>query len=177
MGSAEHKEKAGNRPVKCAVITCSDTRTEENDVSGKLIQQFLLESGHEIVHYQIVKDSPDEIRHILKTLDHRADVQAILFNGGTGVSRRDTTYDVVAAHLTKVLPGFGELFRYFSVEEVGSSAMLSRAIAGIVVTEGAYGHEQHVVVFSMPGSPNAVEVAMTKLIVPELSHLAWEITR
>jgi molybdenum cofactor biosynthesis protein B len=177
MPPEEHKKQSGNRPAACAVITCSDTRTQENDTSGQTIIRLLQNAGHEILHYEITKDSPDSIRHILKTLSRRADIHAILFNGGTGVSRRDNTYDVVAAELTKTLPGFGELFRALSYEAVGPAAMLSRAAAGIIVTKGQYGHEQHTVIFCMPGSTNAVEVAMTKLIIPELSHLVWETTR
>ena len=96
------------------------------------------------------------------------EVRIILFNGGTGISPRDTTFDVIGRKLEKTLPGFGELFRMFSFEEVGAAAMLSRATAGVY---------KKTLVFSMPGSPNAVQVALEKLILPEINHLAWEVVR
>ncbi len=180
MGYEEHREQAGReggRSVAFAVVTCSDTRTEETDVSGGKIRALLEEGGQEVVHYEIVADEPAAIRAVLKNLARRADVQAIVLNGGTGISRRDNTFDVVSELLTKTLPGFGELFRMLSYESIGSGAMLSRATAGIMVTHGAYGHEQHVVVFCVPGAPAAVELAMVKLILPEAGHLVWETRR
>jgi molybdenum cofactor biosynthesis protein B len=95
-------------------------------------------------------------------------VQLVLFNGGTGISPRDTTYDVVSRYLEKTLPGFGELFRMLSYQEVGAAAMFSRATAGVY---------RGTLIFSMPGSPNAVQVALEKLIIPEINHLAWEVAR
>ena len=177
MGYEDHREQAGVRSIAFAVVTCSDTRTEETDVSGAKIRNMLGEAGHEVVHYEVIADEPAGLRTLLKNLARRADIQAIVFNGGTGISRRDNTYDAVSALLTKTLPGFGEVFRMLSYESIGSGAILSRATAGIIVNKGAYGHEQHTVVFCIPGSPQAVELAMMKLILPEVSHLVWETTR
>ena len=183
MGYQDHKSQAGQRSVACAVITCSDTRTIEEDVSGQLIRRLLESHGHTPPVYAISKDDPAQITSLLASLAPRTDIQAIILNGGTGVSRRDNTFDAVSNALTKTLPGFGELFRMLSYQSIGSGALLSRATAGIIVTpnpnpavepEGA-GH--HTVIFSIPGSPNAVDLAMNKLILPELSHLVWETIR
>ena len=176
MTSAEHKVAAGERAVPTAVITCSDSRTEATDVSGGRIKALLAERGHPVVFYAISPDEPGKIRALLTELVGRGDVRAIILNGGTGVSPRDNTFDAVAGMMSKTLPGFGELFRMLSYQAVGSAAMLSRAVAGIIVPPPpAVGEPK--IVFSIPGSPNAVEVAMGQLILPELSHLAWETTR
>jgi molybdenum cofactor biosynthesis protein B len=172
MPYQDHKAQAGHRPVACAVITCSDTRKPEEDESGLLIRRLLESHSHTHPVYQLIKDDPPAIRLLLAELAARPDIQCIILNGGTGVSRRDNTFDAVANALTKTLPGFGELFRMLSYQSIGSGALLSRATAGIIVTG-----DKHTVVFSIPGSPNAVELAMTKLILPELPHLVWETTR
>ena len=178
MGYQDHKAQAGVRSVACAVITCSDTRTVEEDESGQLIRRLLESHGHTHPFYAISKDDPAQISALLQSLAPRPDIQAIILNGGTGVSRRDNTFDAVAAALTKTLPGFGEIFRMLSYQSIGSGALLSRATAGIIVTPGDIGEEpRHTVVFSIPGSPNAVDLAMNKLILPELSHLVWETIR
>jgi molybdenum cofactor biosynthesis protein B len=177
MAYQDHKAQAGKRPVACAVITCSDTRKPEEDESGQLIRRLLEEAGHTHPVYRVVKDEPAVIQALIREFSERPDVQAIILNGGTGVSRRDNTFDAVSAMLTKTLPGFGEIFRMLSYQSIGSGAMLSRATAGIVVTPSPAGDSIHTVVFSIPGSPNAVELAMSKLIVPELTHLVWETTR
>jgi molybdenum cofactor biosynthesis protein B len=167
MPYQDHKE-ASKGSVDCAVITVSDTRTEETDESGKIMKDLLAAAGHRVAHYEIVKDEPDQIRGLLARLADSGKCQAVLLNGGTGISRRDTTYEAVASLLEKRLDGFGEIFRQLSYGEIGSGAMLSRA------TAGAY---RDMIVFSTPGSRNAVRLAMEKLIVPELSHLVWEIWR
>ncbi|MEI8194521.1 MAG: molybdenum cofactor biosynthesis protein B [Phycisphaerae bacterium] len=177
MGHADHEAQAAGRSVCCAVITCSDTRTPENDTSGRTIQDLLVAAGHTVGHYEIVPDEPAAIRQVCKQMARRADLQALIFNGGTGISRRDNTYDVVSGLLSKTLPGFGEIFRQLSFEAIGPAAYLSRAVAGIIISKGTYGHEQHVVVFCLPGSTPAVELAMQRLIIPTLPHLAWEIER
>lgn len=178
MGYVEHQAQAGHRPVACAVVTCSDSRTPETDTSGQLIRTLLVSQGHTVDHYAIANDDPVEIRSLLHSLAPRTDIQAIIFNGGTGVSRRDNTFDAVAAALTKTLPGFGELFRMLSYQSIGAGAMLSRATAGILVTLVPFSPAaRHTLVFSIPGSPDAVELAMNKLILPELSHLVWETLR
>ncbi|MCB9436060.1 MAG: MogA/MoaB family molybdenum cofactor biosynthesis protein [Anaerolineales bacterium] len=169
MSTQKHRTTATQKVplVPCAIVTVSDTRTAETDTSGQTIRSLLEKDGHRITDYHIVKDEPDEIGPLLDQLaEGRARV--ILINGGTGISTRDRTYDVVSARLEKTLPGFGELFRMLSYQEIGAAAMLSRAIAGVYRGK---------VLVSMPGSTHAVTLAMTKLILPELQHLAWELTR
>ncbi|MGF1571100.1 MAG: molybdenum cofactor biosynthesis protein B [Nodosilinea sp.] len=150
------------RPVSCAVITVSDTRTVDTDQSGQLIQALLQDAGQIVSDYRIVPDEPDQIRALCHTLEQRADIDAVILTGGTGIAPRDTTYDAVAALLDKTLPGFGEIFRQLSFAEVGSRAMASRAVAGV------YGAT---LIFSLPGSSKAVKLAMEALILPELIHL------
>ena len=152
--------------VRCAVITVSDTRTPETDRSGQLIQQLLQASGHAIADYVLVKDEPDQIRSQIAQFSDRRDLDALIFNGGTGIAPRDTTFDAIAGLLDKPLPGFGELFRLLSYEEIGSRAMASRAIAGVHAGK---------LIFSVPGSSNAVKLALEKLILPELVHLVTQL--
>lgn len=166
MSHADHRARARDLPVRCAVITVSDTRTKDTDKSGALMKARLAEAGHETTVYRIVPDEPDRIEALLDEL--AGTVEAVLLNGGTGVSRRDRTFEAVSGRLEQTLPGFGELFRLLSYEDVGSAAMLSRAVAGVY---------RGTVVFSTPGSPNAVRLAMDRLIVPELQHLVWEVAR
>jgi molybdenum cofactor biosynthesis protein B len=164
-----HREAAaGGDPVQCAVVTISDTRTTADDTSGDLIRARLAAAGHVTVSSAIVPDEPDRIGPLLELLLARDDVDAVILNGGTGIARRDRTFDVVSARLDKALPGFGELFRMLSYEQVGAAAMLSRAVAGVC---------GGTLVFSLPGSPNAVELALDQLILPELAHLVWELRR
>ena len=152
--------------IACAVITVSDTRTVETDRSGQLIQQLLTQAGHQILTYTIVKDEPAAIQDLLEYLEHQFNLEAIILTGGTGIAPRDTTYDVISNWLDKTIPGFGEIFRYLSYEQIGSRAIASRAVAGV---------KQQKLVFSLPGSFNAVELAVTKLILPELNHLVKQI--
>ncbi|MDJ0556729.1 MAG: MogA/MoaB family molybdenum cofactor biosynthesis protein [Microcoleaceae cyanobacterium MO_207.B10] len=146
----------------CAVITVSDTRTPETDKSGQLLQEMLKNSGHSIPEYTIIKDEKFEVVAQIKYLSQRDDIDAIIFNGGTGIAPRDTTYDAIENLLEKILPGFGELFRWLSYQEIGSRAIASRTVAGTY---------QGKLVFSLPGSSNAVKLGMEKLILPELVHL------
>jgi len=166
MGYKEHKEKAPEK-IRCAVITVSDTRTEETDTSGKLIKKMLEEKNHEITAYHIVKDEKEQIENLLKDLA-ATNVQAIITNGGTGVSKRDRTFEVISSLIEKKIEGFGELFRYLSYKEIGSSAMMSRAAAGV---------RKGQIIIAVPGSENAVRLAMESLILPELGHMVWEINR
>lgn len=161
----EHKEKA-KRQVSCGVITVSDTRTRETDTSGQLILSMLERAGHRVSQYHIIKDEPDQIRPLLRSLLADAAVEAVIVNGGTGVSRRDVTYDAIEGMLDKRLPGFGELFRMLSFQEIGSAALLSRATAGTAGDK---------VVFSLPGSRGAVQLALEKLILPEMPHIVFEL--
>ena len=166
--SSEHKKKASDRgPVSVMVVTVSDTRTPETDVSGNYLCRELEAAGHRVHSQRIIRDEPAELE---ATLDEAAtsDVQVVIFNGGTGLSRRDMTFDVLERKLEKTWPGFGEIFRMLSYEQVGAAAMMSRATAGV------YGGK---VVISTPGSPAAVRLAWEKLIAPELAHLAWEVAR
>ena len=167
--SKQHKKSASDRgPVRVAVVTVSDTRTPETDVNGRYLGEQIDASGNRLHSTSIVRDEPLEVEAILERLASSGDVQVVLFNGGTGVSSRDRTFDVVAAKLEKTLPGFGEIFRMLSWEQVGSAAMMSRATAGVYRGK---------VIFSTPGSPAAVRLAWEKLIEPELAHLAWEVVR
>ena len=163
----EHKSHAP-RSVGCMVITCSDTRTPDTDTSGQLIQKLLKEQGHTITAYHLVKDEPSEIKARIAQGTANAQVQAIIINGGTGISRRDSTFEAVDAMLEKRLDGFGEVFRYLTYQDIGSPAIMSRATAGIIKGR---------VLFSTPGSENAVRLAMEKLILPELGHLVKELTK
>jgi molybdopterin adenylyltransferase len=162
-----HRQQA-QASIACGVITVSDTRTEDTDKSGQLIKELLQGAGHATQAYHIIKDEPSQIRPLLQALLARADVEALIINGGTGVARRDVTFDVVSALVEKPLPGFGELFRTLSYEEIGSAALLSRAMAGAIGDK---------VVFSMPGSSAAVRLAMEKLILPELPHIVHELRK
>ena len=148
------------------VITCSDTRTPDTDTSGQLIQKLLKEQGHTIAQYHLVKDEPAQIKgRIQEGLANDA-VQAIIINGGTGISKRDSTFEAVDAMLEKRLVGFGEIFRYLTYQEIGSPAIMSRATADILNGR---------ILFSTPGSENAVRLAMEKLILPELSHMIQQL--
>jgi molybdenum cofactor biosynthesis protein B len=164
----QHLAESASLCARCAVITISDTRTTATDVSGQSISALLQADSHHISNYHIIRDDPVAIESLLGTMLGREDVDLILTNGGTGFSRRDRTVDVVQRYLDQPLPGFGELFRLLSYQEIGSGAMLSRAIAGI-----ARGKP----VFVMPGSPAAAELAMTKLILPEIRHLLRELRK
>lgn len=153
-------------PVSCAVITVSDTRTAETDRSGQLIQQLLLEHGHAIAAYILVKDEPSDIARLIDDLSQRDSVDALIVSGGTGIAPRDTTFDVIQRLLEKELPGFGEMFRWLSYQEIGSRAIASRATAGVYRSR---------LLFSLPGSSNAVALAMQQLILPELNHLVQQL--
>jgi molybdenum cofactor biosynthesis protein B len=151
-----------------AVVTVSDTRTPETDVNGRYLAEQIEASGNQLHSTSIVRDEPLEVAEILERLSSLGDVQVVLFNGGTGVSSRDRTYDVLAGKLEKSLPGFGEIFRMLSWQQVGSAAMMSRATAGVYRGK---------IIVSTPGSPAAVRLAWEKLIEPELAHLVWEVAR
>lgn len=168
MSTSEHKAEAPKQ-VGCMVITVSDTRNEDTDKSGQLMKSLLQEAGHTIPLYIIVKDDPVEIANAIEEGTADPTVQVILLNGGTGIAKRDNTYEAVSSMLEKVMPGFGEIFRMLSyTEDIGSAAILSRAIAGTYKEKA---------IFSTPGSTGAVRLAMTKLIVPELGHVVRELRK
>jgi molybdenum cofactor biosynthesis protein B len=164
----KHKALAKAKgPVPVALITVSDSRTPETDTNMQFLREQLEKSGHEMAAYRLIKDEPEAVERTLEEVAAGA-ARVLLWNGGTGISPRDTTYDVLSRLLEKTLPGFGELFRVLSYGQVGAAAMLSRAVAGVYRGR---------VVISMPGSPAAVRLAWEKLIEPELEHLAWEVAR
>lgn len=164
----EHKNHAADQgAVALAIITVSDTRTPQTDTNYHYLRDQIEAAGHHLADYRIIQDEPVQVQAALEQLS-AGEAQILLFNGGTGISPRDTTFDVLSRALEKTLPGFGELFRVLSYDQVGAAAMLSRAVAGV--------YRQRVVI-STPGSPAAVSLAWEKLIAPEIQHLAWEITR
>lgn len=169
MDSSQQHRDAGARrgPLAVALITVSDTRTAETDVNGQFLAEALSERGDRVARQTIV---PDEPTRVLASLDEALalGVDAVIVNGGTGVSARDTTFDALSGRFEKTLPGFGELFRMLSWEQVGAAAMLSRAAAGTI---------GRCVIFSTPGSPKAVRLAWEKLIGPELGHLVAELNK
>ena len=166
MSHEEHRD-AAPESVGCAVITVSDTRDPTTDKSGQLIKDLLAEGGHEVVYYAVVKDSPRQIKGELAILGEKGSCQAIILNGGTGISPRDTTYDALTGILDKRLDGFGEIFRFLSYQEIGAAAIMSRALAGVYRGR---------IVISMPGSTNAVRLAMDRLVLPELGHMVGTIS-
>jgi molybdenum cofactor biosynthesis protein B len=166
--SVEEHRRHSPEHIACAVITVSDTRTLETDTGGALVVELLEAAGHRCLSRQIIPDEPAFMRALIEGLAGRGDVDAILLTGGTGVSLRDQTYETVSALLTKPLPGYGELLRMLSFQEIGAAAMLSRAIGGLC---------GRTVVLSMPGSPAAVRLAMEKVILPELGHVVREARR
>ncbi|MEH2070632.1 MAG: MogA/MoaB family molybdenum cofactor biosynthesis protein [Nostoc sp.] len=167
MTQQPHPDSSG-MTLTCAVVTVSDTRTFETDKSGQLIQQLLIAANHAVGAYTIIKDEPAQVQQQIENLGKSAFLDALIFNGGTGIAPRDTTYDAIEQLLEKTLPGFGELFRYLSYQQIGSRAIASRAVAGVY---------QNKLIFSLPGSSNGVQLAMEKLILPELTHLLSQIRK
>ena len=168
MSVEEHKSRADElAPLQCAVITVSDTRTLETDHSGQEICRLLEEQRHEVVERTVVPDEPSKVRRVF---GHwlTANVDVVLLNGGTGISPRDGTVEVVRESLDRELPGFGEIFRYLSYKQVRAAAMLSRAVGGIAKGK---------VVFALPGSRKAVILGMEELILPELRHIVFELRK
>ena len=164
--SSEQHRATSPATVRAFVITISDSRTPATDTSGDAICSLLTEAGHELLGRTLVKDDPAQVRQAIA--DCPAETQIVITNGGTGITSRDSTYEAITALLDKRLDGFGELFRMLSYEEIGAAAMMSRACAGTV---------GRAAVFSLPGSENAVRLAMTKLILPELGHVVRELSR
>src|SRR5918996_1697649 len=165
MSVAEHKEK-GKKSIRCYVITVSDSRDETTDTSGQTIRSCLSGEGHQTSAYRIVKDEPVQIEALLNQALANADVDAVIVNGGTGIAPRDGTFEVVSRLLEKKLDGFGEIFRYLSYLDIGSAAIMSRAVAATAPRK---------VLISLPGSIVAVSPAMEKLIVPELRHMVSQL--
>jgi molybdenum cofactor biosynthesis protein B len=160
MGVDEHHRHGAHTHLRIAVFTASDTRTPDTDESGRLIREILQHAGHTIVQYEILPDSPERIRRAVT--DNVATVDGLIFTGGTGIAPRDCTIEALRPMLSKELEGFGELFRMLSYQEIGSAAMMSRALAGI-----SHGK----IVVALPGSPSACRLALDKLLLPELGHM------
>lgn len=167
QSAQEHRDAAPDS-VGFAVLTVSDTRTRDDDASGRLIREHLDFRGHDLKGYEIVPDEADRIRHKLNEWLADPGISAIIVNGGTGIAGRDVTFPIISSLIQKHMPGFGEIFRMLSWQEVGAASMLSRATAGV--------HE-NTVIFSLPGSVNAVRLAMEKLIGPELGHVVHEVRK
>jgi molybdenum cofactor biosynthesis protein B len=166
--SVDKHREASPEQVRVAVLTISDTRTPDTDTGGNVIVDLMKEAGHEVPRREIVKDDAPRIEVILQELLSDANVDAVITTGGTGISARDTTYEVVSRVIDKKLDGFGEVFRMLSYEEIGAAAILSRAIAGAAGSK---------FVACLPGSTNAVRLAMEKLLVPEISHVVFELRK
>jgi molybdenum cofactor biosynthesis protein B len=167
MSHIEHKA-VSPAVVRCVVVTVSDTRTADTDTSGRAICELLAGAGHQVTSRALVHDEASDVRAAITRGLEAPDADVVITTGGTGLSRRDTTYEVVSGLLDKRLDGFGELFRMLSFQAIGPPAMMSRACAGTVGVK---------VVVALPGSENAVRLAMTKLVLPELGHLVREATR
>jgi molybdenum cofactor biosynthesis protein B len=168
MSYDQHQRQSQQQVARCAIITLSDTRNEQTDTSGQRIRALLEADHHQVAQYKIIPDDPTKLSALLDQLLSDQNVDVVLTNGGTGISRRDNTIAVVESKLTLPLPGFGELFRMLSWEQIQSGAMLSRATGGVAGNK---------LLFAMPGSTKAVELAMTKLILPELKHLLTELRK
>jgi molybdenum cofactor biosynthesis protein B len=163
MSVHEHHHQAGeHKRLRAIVITASDSRTTADDESGGVIRELLQKAGHEIAHYEVVPDAPERIRDLV--IEHLSREDLVIITGGTGIAPRDSTIEAVRPLMNKELEGFGELFRMLSYEEIGSAAFLSRAIAGV-----ANGR----ILVALPGSPSACRLAMEKLLLPELRHMAF----
>ena len=167
MPVSEHKAEAP-QSVGCFVLTVSDTRTADTDSGGRAIVELLQAAGHAIAGRTIVRDDPDLVRGTIERQLANPTVQVIITTGGTGITSRDSTFEAVAGLLQKKLDGFGELFRMLSYQQIGSAAMMSRAIAGLVAGR---------IVVSLPGSEAAVRLGMERLLIPELGHMVQQASR
>lgn len=167
MSVHAHREEAPRR-IRFAALTISDTRTLETDESGKLLVELVEFAGHAATARALCRDEPGQVIELVRDACARPDVDAVVLTGGTGLTRRDTTFEALSEIYRPALPGFGELFRMLSFEEIGAASMLSRASAGIVDGKP---------VFSLPGSRAAVRLGMERLILPEAGHLLAQLAR
>ena len=167
IAPTEHKARAP-RSVRCYIVTISDTRTEATDTSGRAIADLLVAAGHHVAGRAIVKDDPALVRQTVECQLANHDVDVIITTGGTGISSRDNTFEAVDSLLEKRLDGFGELFRMLSFEQIGAAAIMSRATAGLA--------GRHIIL-ALPGSEQAVRLAMERLIIPELGHLVQQASK
>ena len=167
MSHVEHKSHAP-ASVACYVLTVSDSRTADTDTGGRTIRELLEEAGHRVAGHAIVRDEPSQVTAIVRQELQADRARVIVTTGGTGITSRDGTFEAIDGLLEKRLDGFGELFRMLSFQEIGAAAMMSRATAG---TSGGKA------IFVLPGSPAAVRLAMTRLILPELGHVVQQLNR
>jgi molybdenum cofactor biosynthesis protein B len=161
MAVEEHRRHGAHAHLKMGVITASDTRHAASDESGRLIREMLEGAGHRVTHYEVLPDTPERIAEAVR--ERLRDLDGIIVNGGTGIAPRDSTIEALRPLIDKELDGFGELFRALSYQEIGSAAFLSRALAGISGGK---------ILVALPGSPGACRLAMEKLLLPELGHMA-----
>lgn len=165
LSTQEHRAEAP-ASIRCFVLTVSDTRTLETDKGGALIEELLKNAGHIVIAREIVTDDEKSIANTVRAaIYHTLEPECIIVTGGSGIGPRDVTPEALRPLLTKEMPGFGEVFRMLSWEEVGAATMLSRAFAGVL---------GRTLLFVLPGSTNAVRLGMEKLIVPEIGHLVRE---
>ena len=162
-----HRIAEKHGPVPVAIVTVSDSRTPDTDTNANYLRERIAAAGHQLAAYHLIPDDPDRVAAVLDEVVS-GEARVVVFNGGTGISPRDTTFDALDARLEKRMPGFGELFRMLSYHQVGPAAMLSRATAGTYRGR---------VVISVPGSPDAVRLAWEKLLQTEIAHLAWQVAR
>jgi molybdenum cofactor biosynthesis protein B len=167
MSVVEHKA-AAPFSVRCFVVTVSDTRTADDDASGRTIIELLTAAGHVVTGRTVVRDDPDMVHSTIERHLADAGVQVIITNGGTGITSRDSTYEAISTLLEKRLDGFGELFRMLSYQEIGPAAMMTRAVAGLAARR---------IVIALPGAPGAVRLAMEKLVIPEIGHLVQQASK
>jgi molybdopterin adenylyltransferase len=167
MGYEEHKHQSP-QSINCAVLIISDSRDARTDESGKFLFEGLKVHGHIVTAFDFIKNDAEAIREKVDELVHHENIQLLITSGGTGASRRDITVETVMPLLDKVLPGFGELFRSLSFQEIGTGSILSRALAGVARGK---------VIICLPGSVKAVKLALEKIIIPEIGHLVREVSR
>jgi molybdenum cofactor biosynthesis protein B len=166
--SANQHRAAAPRRARCFVLTVSDTRRADTDTSGRAICELLHAAGHDIAGHRIVRDEPSEVSAVVREQVANGAVHVVITTGGTGITSRDGTFEAIDGLLEKRLDGFGELFRMLSFQEIGAAAMLSRATAGTL---------QRKAIFVLPGSENAVRLALTRLIIPELGHILQQLSK
>ena len=166
--SVQQHRAAASTSLCFGVITVSDTRTFESDTGGALIVELLENAGHHVRKRSIVTDERESIVHSVLELTRDDDIDVVITTGGTGIARRDVTFEAMDSILDREIPGFGELFRMLSWQEIGSAAILSRATAGAIGSTA---------IFSLPGSRNAIRLAMERLILPEIAHVVFEIRK
>ena len=167
MGHREHHERS-RKNVNVAIVVVSDSRTQDTDESGKVASDLLEKKGHTIVEHHLIGNDRDAIANTLSEMTNRADIDVILTIGGTGISKKDITVDVLSPLMEKKLEGFGEMFRMMSFRQIGAGALMSRSTAGVI--NGKVG-------MCLPGSTAAIRLAVRRIIIPEIGHIVYEATR